>query len=373
MKSEIVTPIIVGIIIGGLIGYFGAYTIYTPQIEELESIISDQNTQINNLENLNVGFSEDLSILEAQYEKSSSDLSLLSSQYETLDSEHTLLLENYASLTELYETSVADYEQLESNYGVLESSKKSLESIHESSLSHYARLSDDVLELYDMLGAYGSLEDSFQRVLCQSEVEKLASIVTLITDPDSNWVSNNAIYNYLINNVEYALDPEIPQIIHYSTVTIDYHQYITGFSTSTRQELIQTPDYTLENGQGDCEDQAILIYAMIKYYLINIYGTNYCTYLMRLELGDGGGHMAVLIPVQDGNVCILDSAGNYYTSRWGYIAQKVVSTELNAYSNLWSDHQGIDNIVLYDVDISDGDFTIDFEGTLEELIPFLES
>jgi rhodanese-related sulfurtransferase/cytochrome oxidase Cu insertion factor (SCO1/SenC/PrrC family) len=39
MKSETVTPVIISIIIGGLIGYFGAYTIYTPQIEELGSQI----------------------------------------------------------------------------------------------------------------------------------------------------------------------------------------------------------------------------------------------------------------------------------------------------------------------------------------------
>lgn len=373
MKSKIAISVIVSLLIGGVLGYFGAYTIFTPEINELSTTISDQTLRISSLENSNNELSEDITLLTTQNEKITSDLSLISSQHETLSSEHTIILENYASVTELYETLIDDYEILETENNNLENSKRSLENNYERSLNYYASLSDDVLGLKETLGEYGILEDSYQRVLCKSEVDKLDSTVTSITDSDSTWNSYDAIYKYVKNNIGYVSDPEIPQIIGYTTVTLDSNQYVSGFTISTRQNHIQTPDFTLENKQGDCDDQAVLMYAMIKNYLINIYGTNYHTTLMRLELGDGEGHLAVLIPVQEGNVCILDSAGSYYTNRYSRVTSKVASTELNAYDDWWSDYGGIQNIVLYNVDITDGDFDIEFEGTVSELVVFLES
>jgi len=41
-----------------------------------------------------------------------------------------------------------------------------------------------------------------------------------------------------------------------------------------------------------------LIYAMIKYYMREVYGVEYALYLAYVELGSGSGHMATLMPVQ---------------------------------------------------------------------------
>ncbi len=93
----------------------------------------------------------------------------------------------------------------------------------------------------------------------------------------------------------------------------------------------------------------------------------------NIVFSDDIAHLAVLIPVTEGNMCILDSAGNYYTSRWGSIASKTVSTEFQNYSDHWSKHGVITHIKLYNVDTSDGTYEIDAEGTLEEKSMFMES
>jgi hypothetical protein len=53
MKSEVAMSALICLVIGGVLGYLGAYTIFTPQINELSIIISDQTSQINTLESSN--------------------------------------------------------------------------------------------------------------------------------------------------------------------------------------------------------------------------------------------------------------------------------------------------------------------------------
>ena len=72
-------------------------------------------------------------------------------------------------------------------------------------------------------------------------------------------------------------------------------------------------------------------------------------------------------------MCILDSAGNYYTNIRGYIASKIISNEFYSYEDHWSKNGEITRIQLYRVDVSDGDFTIEADGTIEEIISYLES
>ena len=380
MDSKNISMLILCLILGGSLGFFGGYSLYTPIINEYSTLISTQETEITKLY-------EDLDSMEIELDTSKTDLQSMStnfnslnnahesliSSYDSLETEHATLLTNYADVTELYKDLIDDYYDLENDYENLDSTKRSIEDKYSKSLDYLSSLSNDVLNFQELIGTYTNLEESFSRILCEDEVDKIASTVTPITDADDVWDSYEDIYHYVNNNVEYEEDPEIPCIYNLYTANIDGNEYVTSFSTYSRQNTIQTPFYTLENKQGDCDDHAVLIYAMLKYYLINVYGTNYRTYIMRLEFSEDIAHLAVLIPVADGNLCILDSAGNYFTSRWGHIASKTVSLEFENYSDHLSEWGEITHITLYDIDIFDGTYDIDAEGTLEEIISFLES
>lgn len=372
--------VFLGIIIGGVLGVAGSYRYYTPIVLDYTSDIADKSSEISILvtdaEAQTIRYDElesDYNSLTGQHETLENNYESLTDDYESLESEYSVLMNNYASISEQYYELTDDYQDLESDYNTLDSEKRTLQTQYDTNLDRLGSLSEDVLNFKEITDSLRNLEISFERVLCEAEVDKIATIVTDITDPDSTWTSYYAIYNYVNENVDYAKDAEIVCIDSYSYVTIQGSRYLTGFSTGTSRNQIQTPEYTLEYEQGDCDDHAILIYAMIKYYLFNIYGTNYRDYIMSIEFSDGGAHLAVLIPVVNGNMCILDSAGNYYTNRRGYIASKTVSNEFYTYQDHWSENGEITRIQLYRVDMPDGDFTLEADGTIEDIISYLES
>ncbi|MGB9760790.1 MAG: transglutaminase-like domain-containing protein, partial [Thermoproteota archaeon] len=146
----------------------------------------------------------------------------------------------------------------------------------------------------------------------------------------------------------------------------------TSFETSTHRDYMQTPKLTLEIKQGNCEDQAILAYAMIKYYMKYIIGKEYLLYIAYIKFSDGKAHLAVFLPAQEGQVCIIDPAGYYLTkTEWGTITAKTAQYELQAYSNHWSSQGSISHITLYDVSIKDGSYKVVADGNLNQIIAFL--
>lgn len=110
---------------------------------------------------------------------------------------------------------------------------------------------------------------------------------------------------------------------------------------------------------------------MIQYYRKYIYGTEYLLYLARIEFSDGKAHASVFLPVQGGQLCIIDPTGMYLTSNTqGSITSKMASTELQQYSDYRS--SPITNIFLYDISIIAGSYTVVASGTCEEIAIFLE-
>ena len=112
---------------------------------------------------------------------------------------------------------------------------------------------------------------------------------------------------------------------------------------------------------------------MMRYYLRHIHGTVYNSYLALISFTDETAHLAVFMPVQGGEMCILDPAGNYATERYGAITSKAPSTELQSYADHWSPEHVIETIKLYWVDDRDGSFSVEFEGSLSETVDFFLS
>jgi hypothetical protein len=264
-----------------------------------------------------------------------------------------------------------NYSRLMTDMGQLQLLYNSTATTNEQMMNYYMRLSGDVLKLKDLLYSYCCIPEAFPRVLNDGAIKKTAAAVAAAGTSSSDiWSSIQKIYEYVTTNIKYAKDIEMPYISTYWYVTYEGREYVTRFydEVKTVQNYIQTPELTLNIKQGDCDDQAILAYAMIKYYMKYVYGTEYPLYLASIEFSSGYCHSAVILPVQGGEICIIDPAGNYLTKSGGVIASKAALPELQTYSNYWLHDAGsITYILLYKVNVIDGSYTVFANGTISQV------
>lgn len=83
-------------------------------------------------------------------------------------------------------------------------SARELQIDYASTINQYVGLSNDVLDIDELLWSYCVFEDSFSRVLCEDEVQKVSSNVSSITSSSKVWDAYENIYDYIVDNVEYA-------------------------------------------------------------------------------------------------------------------------------------------------------------------------
>jgi len=291
-----------------------------------------------------------------------------------LESQLGQLQEEYVALQVSYSQKEADYINLNSMYVSVAAHRDSLQSELDTTEGYFKEVSTDISGLYDTLRSYSDTEHAFSRVLFSKELDKIGATVTELTDPSRDtWYNYQKIWDYVDDNIAYAYDVEFPYITTYRYITVDGVTCFTEFDVDNRTNYIQTPEFTLTNKQGDCDDHAILLYGMMRYYLRNIHGSVYSSYLAFITYTDGEAHMAVFMPVQGGTICILDPAGNYATERYGSITSKTPSAELQSYADHWADEHVIESIKLYWVDDLNGSFSVEFEGSLSEAANFFQN
>jgi len=316
--------------LGLILGYAAALVTYEPRIADLQTTLSTTRNQLTTLDT-------NYNALGNDYDQLSTDHSSLTLSHSGLEAEHSSLMWNYSSLQRK----------------------------HADLASYYKGLSENVTELYDLLYSYSSVPEVFPRTLNEDELQKTAEAVLSATGGSTDrWSSYERIYDYIVSNVDYARDIDMPYPSTYRHIDFDGFDYITEFKVTTFRNYVQTSSLTLEIKQGDCDDQAVLAYAMVKYYMINIAESEYSLYIAFVEFSDGSAHLAVMLPVEGSQLCIIDPAGKYLTSRWGSIASKEALSELH--SNHWQP-SSIENIELYDVDVADGSYHLVAEGTIEEV------
>jgi len=319
MNSRVIIALIIGLILGGCTGAVGIQLFVSYQINE---------------------FTKKIVELEAQYEPLLNEYSLITSQYSVLKSEHNFLIYHYNLAT-----------------------------------SHLSELSNDVDILNEVLNRYCKIPEAFKYVLNEEEVSKIGPTVASITEDSQETLdAYDEIYKYVTNNIDYIYDIEFPYVINYHRTSINGTEYITSFTMGSTTNYIQTPEFTLEKEQGDCDDQTILAYAMIKYYEREIHGTEHTLYIADIEFLRGSSHLAVFLPVEGGRLCILDLTGHFLTTQHGSITSKDAASELENYSDWWSSTEGeITHIDLYDVNVVDGSHTIAASGNLRGIVEFLKT
>ena len=335
MSSSNINSIVIGVILGLIVGGAGVYLVLSPQISELTN--SNQNLQ--------------------------QEIMIVSHDYDVLESEN---IECTSDLEQL----VSDYNSLSSDYSAVSNEMERYKSEYEYTFNDLLWLSNNVSDFIDVLDEYCDAEISLGRVLALDEIVKTGETVLSITHGHDNifWAYEK-IHDYVRLNIDYVYDIPFPYIANYTYIEYDDTEVIVGFNVDYIENYVQTPEYTLTYEQGDCDDQAILEYAMIKYYDRYIYGYEYDLYYTLIEFDEGYGHACIIMPIEDGHITILDPAGNYLTTQYGEIATKDAKIELEKYDDHWEDD--IVNIRLYEIRIVEGECTMVSDGDMYATIEYL--
>jgi hypothetical protein len=166
-------------------------------------------------------------------------------------------------------------------------------------------------------------------------------------DVNEIWRDYKRLYDWVVNNIEYSYDSYVPSL----------PETISGELT-WRGECWRTPDETIEDETGDCEDMALLLASM----MLNYNEGRYFVWLICIS-SPAGGHMAVAVPVVNNQLAILDPAGHYYTGwRYGSLFQESISTAVTDWISHWSsDLPGAEVVQVFSEDFDEHfDSTDDF-------------
>jgi len=290
---------------------------------------------------------EEHNILVSNYSKLESSYASLTREYLNLNKSYAELENTYTSLKSSYQSLMEEYSSLKNGYMELRNTYTSLESSYTSLRSKYTCFLNNYEGWRSYLLSYIFLEESIKRVLCSSEISKLIPLIrSIVSNPKDLWGSIWEIYAYIRRSIVYVRDPPIP--IPPPAWRLEKGTYIN----ETLDSIILSPSETLNLKQGDCEDQAILLYAMIKAYWKHIYGKELLLWLMHVTFYDGSRHLAVALPVLANGgreLTILDTAGRYYTGTPFRLTSNNPYTELKKYSEWFMEYGGIKTVTIYNV------------------------
>jgi len=371
---------IVGLVVGSLLIYmFIAYPLYL-KLEDLkdkyttlENSYRELNSQYINLNHSYHELQSGYKSLNTRYRELQVNCTLLRNNYEKLQAEYDNLSKQYTSLSLAHSNLQRKYTSLKDEYQNLQSRYNTLQLNYNTLRNYYLTLSHDVESLSGYLMSISFIPWAFKRALNINEVLKVKKAVLKADISSSDiWSSIEKIYKWIVNNIKYVHDVNIPYL-ELTYVNVDKDKYVCRINVKSYQNYIQTPAETIELRQGDCDDQAILAYAMIKFYERYIYGKEYLLYIAYIRFNDGSAHLAVFLPVQGGKLTIIDPAGKYLTSYLFHISARETDIELKHYSNWWRALGGISYIKLYHIDIDTGNYRSVVEGDIKSVASFLKT
>ncbi len=395
MEKWVPVALIALLLVGSGGGYFLASNTLQSQITSLEGQLTTAQQQLSEK-------TDDYTSLNDDYQALSQEKTSLESSRASLQSTYNALNTNYDALQTSRDSLQADYTALSSQYDTLQAGvdtglatlsadyvglQKDYDSLSQmlgsdvystfgdtQMLNDFYKLTLAVRSLNATLWEYCNVVSSFKNTLTTSEILKMETQVgSIIGSSTDAWANYQRIHEYITSNVDYVHDTESPYIHGYTYRDVNGVRYLTDFDVSTIDNYVQTPEWTLQNKQGDCDDQGILEYAMLRYYNKYIVGTDYNLYLADIDFSDGSGHIAVFMPVSGGQLTILDPAGNYLTSTYSTIASKAAASELEAYNSHWASTGSITQIRLYYIDPVDGSYNLASEGTRAQVASFLSN
>jgi len=117
-----------------------------------------------------------------------------------------------------------------------------------------AKLNETVAYVIRVVNSFGLLKDAMPRVLNSDAVRATISAVLRAGVSKSDfWSLMQRIFEYVVSNVEYVHDVEVPVWYVSSTMALGDGVYVCGVECVNLQNYVQAPELTLSIGQGDCE------------------------------------------------------------------------------------------------------------------------
>jgi len=163
------------------------------------------------------------------------------------------------------------------------------------------------------------------------------------------WRDFYRLYRWVVDNISYSSDSYMPFL----------PETISGVFAWSK-ECWRTPEETLADETGDCEDMAVLLASMLRSYNEG----KYDIWILKIisSTPEAPGHVAVAFPVAGGNLTILDPAGNYYTGYpYGTLGSESTSVAVNQWLSHWrNDMPGVEIVEMF----SETDYQ-QFSGTAE--------
>lgn len=289
-----------------------------------------------------IALAASLMVLSAGYLDLQSRYQTLSAIHAELDASHKSLLENYSKLADDYWELDRKFSSLSSEYQDLVKENRIIAAENQELRSSYLKLNTSHVELIEahreLQARYADLEDEY-RALNQrfSEIEselETMSLRVLLSGEVFKLVLSQPIDEKVSRLVrqELGLDPASPpsakavRIFEWITLNMQYvmdqrHPYYLRGMIDYLDEYLKPANETLAVGGGDCEDLALLTYAMLR----PVIGEGEEAYLIVLE-NPWMRHVAVLYG-SGGLYSIIDPAGSYITDTMAVLEVTMLQIE----------------------------------------------
>lgn len=241
----------------------------------------------------------------------------LSCAYAELEGEYERLRERYGELRSAYAILADNYTRLRGEYADLRQRHETLQSRYEDLEKRYGDLREAYGELRDALNlrvvGYAD-EELFRRFVGQIDPSEVAHVVEelRITRHTPPREVVRRVLEWVLWNTAYMGDAEMP--------------YVRGGGLRWMRNHMSLPRETLERGGGDCEDLAILTYAILR----NVYRDVW----LIMWTSEREGHMAVLVNV-GAYWCIVDPAMCYATGAEAVYLRLVVREDTSFFARTW--------------------------------------
>jgi len=323
--------LVVCITLSGLLGYF---------LNNTSRLLEDAKVQL-----LNTGIELDISKEQLSHTKTLLDtaetrLVDIETQLDTTETELNVTKEQLVNVTT----------QLQSTRNLLTSTQSSLETEQNNNI----QMTNQYTSIREQINVRLALTPQIKQSYLMPGSPVISGKVQEITGGYSEnvteyWQDFDRLYRWVVNNISYSSDSYIPFL----------PETISGEFVWSK-ECWRTPEETMEDETGDCEDMAVLLASMLRSYNEG----KYDVWILKIlpSTPDAPGHAAVAFPVAGGNLTILDPAGNYYTGYpYGTLRSESTSVAVNQWLSHWrNDMPGAEIVAMF----SETDYQ-EFSGTAE--------
>lgn len=304
MASNVLSVFVIGILVGGCLGFGGGYIFFTPRIDELSAELSDLRSRYEKLSGQYISLSGQHETLSQEHETLSEQHEALSGQYGALSGQFETLSERHESLSQEHETLLMQYDELQSGYDALLSEYELL--VGSVPLSPEPVSTETIDKEYEWrydgktwtltLSIPDSLYE-YYRGLDRPPTEDYSIYVTHPYDDEYVRVIVEK-FNFIAIDEGYTEAEKVNLVISF----VQSLPYTSDKVTTPFDEYPRYPLETLVDGGGDCEDSSILTAALLD-------KLNYDVMLLGLPT-----HMAVGVYIEgvEGSYYPYDSREYFY-------------------------------------------------------------